>query len=248
MKQIKNYIFSIICLSGLIWSCSTETESLDDSTFGYQYYPLAIGKVWEYRMDSILFDTIFRATKDTTISYYKEEIKDTVRSTSGELLFKIDIFHKNDSLAAWNLIGSSFILKDPYQLTKIENGLRFIKLIFPIAKNRSWNGNSQVNEKTVIKIRGEEFEAYRNWSYFYNKINQEATILNKAYTKVLEVQEADDENLAEKRSSYAKYAEGIGHIYKEQWFLGTELLDDKIAWENRAQRGVIIRQYLITHR
>ena len=49
MKQIKNYIFSIICLSGLIWSCSTETESLDDSTFGYQYYPLAIGKVWEYR-------------------------------------------------------------------------------------------------------------------------------------------------------------------------------------------------------
>lgn len=240
-------ISSLFFALAFIFSCSKQTEVLDDSIFGYNYYPVAIGKVWEYRMDSILFDTVQKITKDTTISYYKEEIKDTVRDSQGELLYKIDVFHKADLQSPWNLIGSNFIIQDPYQLTKVENGLRFIKLIFPILKNKSWNGNNQINEKTEIKIKGEVFTAYKNWNYYYNEVGRSDSVLNKAYDKVTEVQEADDENSIEKRFSLAKYAEGVGLIYREQWFLATELFDNKVAWLDKAQRGVIVKQYLISH-
>ena len=92
LLKIASLFFAIT----FIFSCSKQTEVLEDSIFGYNYYPVAIGKIWEYRMDSILFDTVQRITKDTTISYYKEEIKDTVRDSQGELLYKIDVFHKAD--------------------------------------------------------------------------------------------------------------------------------------------------------
>ena len=59
LLKISSLFFAI----AFIFSCSKQTEVLDDSIFGYNYYPVAIGKVWEYRMDSILFDTVQKRKK-----------------------------------------------------------------------------------------------------------------------------------------------------------------------------------------
>lgn len=227
------------------YSCESKTEVIDDVDLGYDYQPLTLGKYWEYKMDSILYDTLRMTTRDTTTSYYKEEIKDSSRNTYGDLVYSVDVFYRKNLSDGWDLIGSNFFIKDAYQLTKVEAGLRFIKLIFPAQLNRFWNGNSQINDNTIIKIKGEEFEAYKNWKYYYSLFNASEKILNVTYNKTCTVQEADDENKYEKRFSLVKYAFNVGMIYREQKFLATELYDGKIPFEDRAQRGVIVKQYLI---
>lgn len=224
-----------------------EKEELDFSTFGYDYYPVEIGKSWVYQTDSILYSLKATVEIDSSTSYIREEVVDSFRNQEHKLVYRLDVFHTRDTNQAWELISSSFILKDNTQLQKKESGLDFIKLVFPIRKNSSWYGNNKISPETEIFIQGESLEAYEGWIYRYDYLNTPETIANLFYNNICKVTEVDDENIIHKRYSEAKYAKGIGLVFKEQWILDTQNLNDSIPFENRAQKGMILRQFLLRH-
>jgi hypothetical protein len=97
-------------------------------------------------------------------------------------------------------------------------------------------------------INGERLEPFiLEWNYIYNYLDQAETVGAQFYDKVCKVTEVDDENALEKRFSVMKYAKGVGLIYKEQWILDTQIFDNTIPFIEKAQKGMILRQYLISH-
>ena len=112
-------------------------------------------------------------------------------------------------------ISSSFIEKNQYQLNKVENGLTFIRLVFPVQLNKSWNGNSMISSKTSIEVNGEILEPFDNWYYAYKYLNKSETLAGKIYASVCKVVEVDEENIIAKRYSETKYAKEVGMIFRE---------------------------------
>jgi hypothetical protein len=250
--KIQNYfkLFYLFALAIVFNACSkNETEVLDPNTFGYDYYPVEIGKQWIYQTDSIVYSKKVSIEIDTTVSYMMEEVKDTFRNSENKLVYRLDVFYTRDTTQAWELISSSFIQKDSLQLHKIENGLDYIRLVFPVRKFISWEGNIRIDSKTEFVINGESLKPFvDDWSYSYDYVDQPEIVGTVFYSKVTKVEEMDEENLLEKRYSESKYAKGVGMVYKEQWILDTQITDNSIPFEKRAEKGMILRQTLISHK
>jgi hypothetical protein len=240
--------FGIPCLF-LMYSCTkSETEILDPSTFGYEYYPLDIGKSWTYQMDSIVYSERVFVKKDSSISYIREEVVDSFRNVENNLVYSLNVFYTRDTNASWELISAFFVEKNESQLIKTENGLEFIKLIFPIRKNKSWEGNIRINSKTDIQIGNERLQPFGDiWYYNYQYFDKAEQTGRFVVDSVCKVMEADYDGFLEKRYSYAQYAKGVGLVYKELWLLDTQNTDDSIPFENRANKGMILRQTLVSY-
>lgn len=230
----------------LFQSCqSEEPEVLDPSFFGYDYYPVAIGRKWIYQTDSILYSLKSTVTIDSSTSFMREEIRDTFRDATNQLIYRLDVYHSNDTLQGWDLTGNFYIEAQSSVLQKKENGLTFVRLVFPVQRGKSWNGNAYVHPRTSVLIGGETLEPFDNWYYIYDYANKTDTILGRFYQNTCRVTEVDDENIIQKRYSVAKYAKGVGLIFKEQWLLDTQNTDNSIPFYKRAQKGMILKQQLI---
>ena len=72
---------------------------------------------------------------------------------------------------------------------------------FPVAKNKTWNGNA-------FNILGE-------WLYKYTEFDKAKTIGGIAFDSTLTVIQIDDENLIEKKYYREMYAKRVGLIYKQ---------------------------------
>lgn len=229
-------------------SCSkNETEVLDDSTFAYDYYPIAIGKEWIYRTDSILFSLRSKVVIDTSYSYVRELVTDTFRDGQNRLIYRLEVYRSDDGVSNWSLTGTNYIEINNLHLIKRENGLSFVRLVFPVSKNKAWDGNVYIQPKTQINVQGELIEPYEHWFYYYSYIDKPETIESKHYDKVCLVEEVDDENIIQKRYSIAKYARNVGMIYREVWFLDTQNTQFGLPFIERAEKGLILRQYLVSY-
>lgn len=251
-KTINSDFHRLACLFMILLALSSctknETEVIDTSTFGYDYFPVTIGKRWIYQTDSIVYTQKIGTQIDSSKTYQLEEVVDTFRNSENQLVYRLDISYAKDTAQDWVLISSYFIQKDQLEFHKIENGLDYIKLVFPLRKYKSWYGNIRISSKTEFNIRGESLRPFtENWYYSYDYLDKPEYIGGKFYDKVSRVTEEDDENLLEKRYSVAKYAKGIGMIYKELWILDTQNTNNSIPFKDRAAKGMILRQALVSH-
>ena len=108
----------------------------------------------------------------------------------------------------WELINSSFIESNSLHVIKKENGLSFVRLVFPVLTNKAGDGNSMIQPKTSIVIRGELLVAFDDWYYRYKYVDKQEHIGTTVYDKVCKVVEVDDEDIISKRYSEARYARG----------------------------------------
>ncbi|MBK9107375.1 MAG: hypothetical protein IPM92_03085 [Saprospiraceae bacterium] len=247
VNKFQSLIWSLLGAILLICqSCQSEDpEVLDPSIFGYDYYPIAIGKYWMYQTDSILYSLKSTVVVDTSRSFIREEVRDSFRDATNQLIYRLDVYHSRDSSQGWDLSGNFYVEANSLALNKRENGLTFVRLVFPAQRGTSWNGNVYIHPRTTILIGGESLEPFENWYYIYDYINKSDTILGRVYSNTCQVTEVDDENIIQKRYSIAKYAKGIGLIYKEQWLLDTQNTDTAIPFSKRAQKGMILTQRLL---
>ena len=243
--NLDNIIFCIFVLSISHFACDENSESITDEQLGLNYAPIAIGKYWEYQVDSIQYDTFKRIIIDTVSFLMREEIVDSFRNSAGELIFRADVSSRASESESWRLINTTFFTKNRERMVKTENGLNFIKLVFPVQRFYSWDGNTMINPQTAITVKGEELKPFEAWSYYYKEVQTSETWLNKLYEDVITVEEVNEDLAFNKRYSVAKYARNVGLIYKEQWILNTQSQDISKKWEEKAQSGFILKLILI---
>lgn len=253
MKKIRNSVYLIIfgiCLCTL-YSCKKETEIIDPNALGAAYYPLTIDKFWIYKVDSINYSKTIGVVVDSSSSYIMELVRDSFLNKENEQVYEIDIFHQRDTGGVWELIDNSFITRNKSNLRKTEFGLDFIRLVFPVQKNKSWDGNILIAKNNSVFINGEPFEPFRYWNgntYYYKNILKNVLVGEKQYAKVAEVEEINyDNDLYNYIYATAKYAENAGMVYREFWLLKTSIDNPSVGWKQKAERGFILRQTLIQH-
>jgi hypothetical protein len=217
---------------------------------GAEYMPLTIGKYFVYRVDSIQYDTMSGSgvVIDTQKLYFKDVVTDTFRNKEKNLVYSIDHFEKKN-------LNASFLIKNVYylyhannQAYKVDGNVEKIVFPTPFSKGTNWNAFVNVNTFSRLEIKGETLEPYSDkWNFSVNALNTTETIEGKQYTNIARFDgKTNSSNTQRFRLSIEKYAKNIGLVYAENRILDTEIID-KIDWEKKAQKGYILKQYLIEH-
>jgi len=235
----------LIALSSCNENTVKETIEVDQ---GYEYFPLEVGKYITYQVDSVIYDVGNNVTLiDTIRTYIKEEITDTLVDNTGETVYRIQRYERSNVNDNWRVKDIWTSARTRAQAEKVEENLRFIKMVFPVTEGIEWNGNIFIDESTIIPIAGESIEVFKNWLYKIESMDQSETIGDFTFDRVTTVSQADSENLIELRFSIEKYAEDIGLVYREMRILDSQIIDESIPWEVKAQKGYILTQQVIDH-
>ncbi len=247
---MKNLFCASAILACLFWLASCETTPDDYQTEpGYEYFPLEVGKYAVYEVDSTIFDPTGDTMVFSSKTLVKEEVVDTISDNNGETLYKIERYQRKADTLPWQVskVFTASIQDNKAILT--EDNLRFIKLVFPARKNAAWNGHVHFNPSLIVTVAGESLEMFKGWAYKIESIGEQDTVGTLTFDDVLTVREANNENLIELRRSNVKYAKGIGLIYRELWILDTQCIEacDGQPWEEKAEKGFILKQRIIEH-
>ncbi|MBK7819078.1 MAG: hypothetical protein IPJ60_17265 [Sphingobacteriaceae bacterium] len=121
---------------------------------GLDYYPTKIGKFVVYDVDS----TVYNDLSLDTVSYkyrIKERLVENFTDNEGMQAIRLERFIKMynpnkpyDSIA-YTIKEAWMINADDKKVQVVESNLRYTKLIFPVSKNATWDGNA--NNNYIIK-------------------------------------------------------------------------------------------------
>lgn len=239
----------ILIFAGLLFliSCDETTENIDID-YGYDYYPVEIGKYIIYDVDSITYDPSANVTLIDTTSYQaKEEIVDTTLDNEGRTVYVIHYSTRNDANVAWQLENVYTTVVTSEWVERTEENLRFVKLLFPQRVDDTWDGNRYFAEENIlVMVRGETLELFKNWNSAIIDKGSSTTIGAFTFDDVLTIRHADDENLIEKRFVEEKYARTVGLIEKTVMILDTQCGGNlsnctDLTWEEKAEKGFILK-------
>ena len=119
----------------------------------------------------------------------------------------------------------------------------------------NWDGNLWIDKEREIEIAGERIRPFKNWDYSVDSIDVICQIGQFTFDSTLVITEADDNNVIERRFSRAWYAKHIGLVKKEQWILDSQYCNQipiptdctSIPWEQKAEKGYILRQVVLEY-
>ena len=232
----------------LLASCETKIEE-NNLDFGYNYFPLEVGKTWIYQLDSTVFDTTGMGTVvSSSTTFSKETIVEKFTGADGNEVYRIERSERKTDTDPWKVKDVWSAELETQKAIRTEENFRFVKMIFPLLGNEIWDGNQYIDKSTNIILAGETVEIFKNWEYEVISISEPEQIGDFAFEEVTTISQADSENLIELRFSREKYAKGVGLVYKEMRILDTQAISETTPWEDKAQKGFILIQTLIDYK
>jgi hypothetical protein len=211
MKDIKPFLpskFIIPCsIFIILFLFSCKKEQNQPVYLGYDYFPANVGHYVIYQCDSVYFNP-YSSNKpqfDTSIYQIKEVIDSIYNDNQGRPTMRIVRYKRNNDSISWNNISlpekvwSGNLLSTTAQ--RLEDNYRYVKLIFPVSLNATWNGN-------VYNTLGE-------WDYKYTSVNTPLTLGSAHFDSTLTVAQQNYSTLLQYQYYEEQYATGIGLIYKE---------------------------------
>ncbi len=186
----------ILVLIGLLFGCKKSNNQA--AKMYYTYFPTEINSWVEYEARSIIH--VDALGSDTTYFYLKEIITEEFIDNQGRTTYRVERFEK-DSL------DQEYELKDVWysnitQTTaeKVEENVRFTKMIFPVSENKTWDGNAN---NTIGK-----------WSYQYDSLHLPRTYNSLDFDSTVLVSQIDNVNPFQRQQAYEVYANYVGLVRK----------------------------------
>jgi hypothetical protein len=203
-KGISILFAGAILLSG-ISSCERDPGPVPD--LGFNYFPDEVGRYVVYTVDSFFYNGItYPAIIVNTKFQIKEKIESIYTDNEGDPAMRLERYIKlYDPLVPYS--DMNWTLKDVWSqkktlrnVEKVEENVRFVKLVFPVQEGQEWNGNAK-------NTLGEE-------NYFYQFFDVQRTIGNIRFDSVLQVTQHNESSIVHQIYSEEKYARNVGMIYK----------------------------------
>ncbi len=220
MRKFYLHIVIIVFMGTLFSSCKKETEDLSEMSTGTQFFPLEIGKYILYDVDSTYWDDFLRA-EVVHRSQMRYEVVDSFYNDAEKLSYTINISRRltaNDPFVADDVI---YVTPSDERVVVNQKNLNFIKLVFPVANNTSWDGNAMITSRDRPGF--EQFNN-ENWNYTYHNYNEPYDPGNNYYENTITVNQIDDQLndpdvdstiYAYKNFAKEVYAYNVGMIYRE---------------------------------
>ena len=119
----------------------------------------------------------------------------------GELAYRIERFWKIDSLDDYTIKDVWTSKTTSRTAQKVEENIRYTKLVFPISKGEFWNGNAY------------NYMGYKE--YYYDSLYGSSVFGSKSYDSTVYVIQNLKNNILEFEEAYEVYGKNIGLIYKK---------------------------------
>ena len=175
---------------------------------GYDYFPNNIGHWVIYNVDSISFNPVLTAGSDTFNYQIKDVIDSFYTDNTGTRTQVIIRYKRANSSASWLYQKTYTANLYPTRATRTEDGVKYVKLAFPVAVNTTWNGGAYNALPST----------YFQWDdtvFQYTSVNSPLSINGVYFDSTLTVLQ-DNENTQEYHRSYTEqYAVGVGRISKQ---------------------------------
>ncbi|MCK4661438.1 MAG: hypothetical protein KAT68_01125 [Bacteroidales bacterium] len=213
----------------MFFSCNKDETPTTETNIDYGYFPYQTGDWITYDVveinidrDSEVFDTIYYQVK--------ELIESTFIDDAGDETFRIEIYKRTDSTYNWDISDVWYANLYTNAAHKIEENIRYVKIIFPAKLELKWNGNAYNTLDTLNR-----------YQYEITKIDEHEIINEFEFDSVLTVTQKYDSSLVQKILYAEKYAKNTGLIYKEEVDINSQIIDINVPIEERISKGTIKR-------
>ena len=192
MNRLLYTVFASIIL---FFGCKkSNTESVN---YYYSYFPLEVDAWIEYDVLDIIHSQL---GSDTAVYQLKEITTEEFLDNEGRLTYRIERYWRDDSNANWSIKDVWYSNKTTTTAEKVEENVRFTKLIFPINTAKYWDGNA--------------FNNLEEWEYYYDSLHKPKLINNLSFDSTITVIQRDNQNVVQYEKVKEIFAVDIGLIYK----------------------------------
>lgn len=227
VMKIKNTYLSIVVLLAFLIAC--KKDSIIPADESEKYFPLQVGRYTIFDVDSIHFNEVTMLS-DTTHFQIMEKVMSMSGDSSSGFVYSIYRYRRMNDTLGWDETDQWSATINSGRAEKVEENLRFIKMVFPIRENTKWQGN-----KFIDTVGG--LDKYYGWVYEYKDINQAKQINNYILDSTVTVTEQDDENLIEKDFEQEIYAKNIGLVYRIKEHVSKQ--NTSTTWDH-PEKGTIL--------
>lgn len=196
---------------------------------GSQFFPVVGGLVWTYGVEQTV-------TTPTSVVSTQFEIRlrvtDSIRNAEGGYSYRVEQARRNQPQQPWTNEGSGLIRKNSLEAVRQENGLSYVKLVFPLFEGRSWNGNV---------LNSQEAEMYRVLSFD----EPFETSSGLSFARTLRVNQAElDDRIVFRDLRHEVYAENVGLVTREvtqlEYYTDPPRLGKEIVKQGLVQKMALI--------
>lgn len=214
-------VLSVLCFAGLLtfvlFSCTKKKDTSYSENYSEGFFPLDFGKYVVYDVDSILWDD-FQCVKSLHAYQMRYTVGDTFRDDANRLTYRIDIHLRKKDTLSWDPHRVIFVTPTDTRLELVEGNVRFIKLVYPVSNDVTWQGNS------MIPALDQDHRYLQGWTYRYSNFSEQ---FNSGFTYFdntvtvshIDEQQNDPETMPDSYSykTFSKevFGFGIGMIYRE---------------------------------
>lgn len=171
----------------------TEPEDID---LGYDYFPNTLRSFVIYQVDSAYY-----GINQQSFSFeLKEVLATSFLDGEGQMAMVVERYVRENSADPW-VLRQNWVQKiTPTTAERVEDNIRFIRLVFPIEEGESWNGNA--------------YNTLGEWSYTYDDVGKPFSIGGQVLDESLRVNQRNNVNLVDQEIAYEVYAKGVGLVKK----------------------------------
>jgi hypothetical protein len=198
MKINRHIVWALFLL--LAVACGKKPDVTNDD-IGFDYYPISEGDYFIYDV----IDTSFQGSGSFEVSVYqlKEEIHEPI-TVSEETRYQVYRYYREPG-AEWKTQPDSVwtVFYRGNSVVKVEDNVRFVKLIFPLEVNKAWDGNISDTENDPMNY------------YKLKQVRRPYTYDDRHYSQTVSVEHFNSSSAIDKLYSVEVFAREIGLVYKQ---------------------------------
>lgn len=237
---MKNKVYAIILVafcSLLLIRCN-KTDTLATAKIS-DYTNLAVGKFVIYKLDSTV--TLPFGVGFTVNSYLvKDSIDAMVTDNLNRPGYRIIRYTWDSVGQQWNNSNTFLAVLTGKTFEYIENNMRQIRLVSPIADNFSWQGNAYIGASPFNFVSNDD--NFLSWTFAYSNTGRPFKVGNLNFDTTITVVQFDSttnkpfeaNSISNYSKGYEVYAKGVGKIFQ-----------DLFSWEY--QTSYVTRNCLLIH-
>ncbi len=223
--HIKLMVFFVFIL---FYSCRKSNDIISTSN-DFSYYPLQVKNEYIYWVETVHIDAPININ-DTQRYYLKEYIESTFADNTGKPAYRIERYQRSDTTQNWNLTDVWTSQYYDHQEHKVEENVRYVKLIFPVALNVTWDGNS-------FNTLGSQTYSIDSLDVSWNGFDSTCLVMHQKL-----------ETIIDKYWDYERFSKHIGLIEKVSIQISQAYVMQNVPIEQRIIRGDIYRQRLVEYK
>lgn len=212
-----------------------------------EYSPLESGKFIVYAVDSIFYTET--SENDTAKWQVMESVTDTFTDLEADIAWKIERFKRADEISTWQYDATWVAKSSPLGLERVENNLRFLRLVFPPSPGKQWQGHSFLGalEDIPVSEQCNKMTFLEDWVYTYEAVHQPYDTDSFYFDSTLTVIQNGEQNLISFNKSTEVYALNVGLVFRRFDHFTTQQICDNCPWSEKTECGYSVEYRLLSY-